>query len=311
MKKLLRLIIKFIITSAYFTRLQGYQLPDFGNLAICSSPEQFDELMKTLVLMDVLIIGIVSHKVAYDSYLTLYLGRFVNTALLLKSFSFFSTVNLGMILDLFDFPTLHSITIIYEKPPDRHINDIALHMLSKLPRRSIFVSYEHGKSGFPLRNLEIARKHTSMQTAIIYHLNHERPWMTVSKEVGTTNTLDHIYESVDELIESYKLHPLVLRNYYFGPLLKHSYYLPVGPTVFGHMIGNITSPIHKSKEKKSSKRAIFCKFKGRTRYDFMIFKEGSQIWNSADDNEVICRRNLKYNILMLRCYRIMCENEGS
>jgi len=254
-----------IFTSTYIALLQSYQLPEFGNVAICSSPVQFDDIMKTLVMVDnLLIIGIVSDNIAHDSYLTLYLG---------------------MILELFDFPELPSITVIYEKPANLHINDIALHMLSKLPRKSIFVSYEHGKSGFPLRNLEIARKYSRMETAVIYHLNHERPWMTISNEGETTNTLDHIYESVDQLIESYSLHPLVLRNYYFEPLLKYSFYLPVGPTLFGHMIGNSTSPIHKAKEKKASERTIYCKFKGRTRYDYMIFKEGKQFWNSADDNE--------------------------
>ena len=179
-----------------------------------------------------------------------------------------------MILDLFDFTELLSIVVVYQRPSDFNIVDTALHMLSKLPDKSVFVIFEHGKSRFSLDNLDAARKYSGFSPRAVYHLNHEKPWLSkVSEYAHENNFLDKAYENVERLIEFYSQYDLVLRNYYYKPLLNFSFYLPVGPTLFGYMVGNRSSPINQAAGQPSSRRSIFCKFKGRVKYEVLVHSD--------------------------------------
>ena len=179
-----------------------------------------------------------------------------------------------MILDLFDFTELLSIVVVYQRPSDFNIVDTALHMLSKLPDKSVFVIFEHGKSRFSLDNLDAARKYSGFSPRAVYHLNHEKPWLSkVSEYAHENNFLDTAYENVERLIEFYSQYDLVLRNYYYKPLLNFSFYLPVGPTLFGYMVGNRSSPINQAAGQPSSRRSIFCKFKGRVKYEVLVHSD--------------------------------------
>ena len=203
------------------------------------------------------------------------------------SLSFYS----GMLLDLFDFAELPSIVVVYQRPRSFDLVETILHMLNKLPQKSIFVTFEHGMNGFSLANLQTARKQIGYKTRVIFHLNNEQPWLSDAskRELSpskATNVLDHGYDSIDSLIGYYNEFDLVLRNYYYTPLLEHSFYLPVGPTLFGYAIGNTSSPVFTAGLRPSSQRGIFCKFRGRIKYEYVLFNKNNSNAQSygADDH---------------------------
>ena len=107
-----------------------------------------------------------------------------------------------MVVNLFDFTDLSSIVVVYQRPVNFNIVDTALHMLSKLPDKSVFVAFEHGKSRFSLDNLDAARKYAGISPRAIYHLNHEKPWLgKVSEYANENDFIDKAFENVDRLIK--------------------------------------------------------------------------------------------------------------
>lgn len=189
-----------------------------------------------------------------------------------------------MILKLFDFPELPTTVILYQCQENQPIFGAAVEMLSILPEKSVFVAYEHGKSSFSIRNIDVAQSQINLRTSVIYHLNHERPWHVLGH--GDDNSLDRPFASIDELIQSYARFPLVLRNYYYKPLLQHSTYLPVGPTLVGYVIGNSSSPLFQQSARAASQRGIFCQFRGRLKYQYLLYwKEGNKL-GYDQENEV-------------------------
>jgi hypothetical protein len=57
--------------------LHAYNIPDFGKMIICDSAQGFDSVMARLQELDIVVIGIVSDYIPHDSYLALYLGKYL------------------------------------------------------------------------------------------------------------------------------------------------------------------------------------------------------------------------------------------
>jgi hypothetical protein len=97
---------------------------------------------------------------------------------------------------------------------------------------------------------------------VVYHLNHEQPW-----DVKGHNYNDIIFPSVQDLSDFYSEFTLVLRNYYYEPLLRSSYYLPLSAPFEGYVVQNDSSPtFQQAVNTVASWRSIRCHFKGRTEY---------------------------------------------
>jgi hypothetical protein len=84
--------------------------------------------------------------------------------------------------------------------------------LDRMPWMSAYIAMEHGFSSFGVRNLAVASS-VGVGPTIVLHLNHEQPW-TVAETADVAKN-DFTFNTTAELIEAYRIHPLVLRNYYY------------------------------------------------------------------------------------------------
>ena len=100
-----------------------------------------------------------------------------------------------------------------------------------------------------------------------------------------TTVLDHV-EYIDNLIVYYNEFDLVLRNYYFTPLLEHSFYLPVGPTLFGYAIGNTSSPVFTAGLRPSESSGV------RIKYENLLHAENQTILGSYGAHHHVKDRKL-------------------
>ena len=88
------------------------------------------------------------------------------------------------------------------------------------------------------------------------------------------------------MIVYYNEFDLVLRNYYYTPLLEHSFYLPVGLTLFDYAIGNnIVASVYRWIEN-------FRKFKGRIKYENLLHAENLTILGSYGAHHHVKDRKL-------------------
>ncbi|KAJ1407982.1 hypothetical protein B484DRAFT_201488 [Ochromonadaceae sp. CCMP2298] len=174
-----------------------FPIPDQGALKVfCFDLKCVQESLDTLKthLGDPIVVGMLSFSLQEDSYLSVYLGR---------------------ILDLFHFPdTLDSpalpvAVLILQNPPQANLIETAFVYLQMLPRRSVFVSMQHGPSVGMVELANFAKYGVSPRTVL--HLNHEEPWET---DRGSPNFV----AEEGQLGELYRGFDLVLRNYYFAPL---------------------------------------------------------------------------------------------
>lgn len=234
----------FLFIGLLLAFLQAYPLPDKGKIVVCLDSTCLQTTIANILSVyqerDVLFVAFASQDFSKDSYLSLYIG---------------------WIVDQFDgMPGFKDVFfLLYQSK--KGIMDGAVSMISLLPSQSVFIAYEHGFSSFSIYNLEHLKRKTGKGPAVVFHLNHEQPW-----EFKNKNSLDFTFSTLDGLISSYALHPLVIRNYYYQPLLNYSHYYPVGPTLYGYMIANSSSVLQQSQFKLSSERKRFCYFIGRTNY---------------------------------------------
>lgn len=239
-------------------------VPSIGHIHICYDFACLEGLMNESMQSEVVIIGVLTHNLQKDTYCSLYLGG---------------------IQDLFDIPELSVHTVIFEAPEGTALEYAGARMIQLLPPRSIFISHEHGVSSFGILYLEQLKK-LGIGPRIVYHMNHERPW----------NTLDHrdmnyIYNSTQGLIHSYKMHPLVLRNYFYEPLLSSSEYVPLGAPYYSVLLGTPASEYFNARLKPASQRAVKCHFAGRLQY-FTTLLDKSIIEVSTDEPHIQQRRQL-------------------
>ncbi len=223
-----------------------------GDVRFCFDFECFSSFLELASSNNVVIAGIPTFDVKLDSYTSLYLGQ---------------------ILELFDMPALKILTVVLETPQHMKFHDATIKMIELMTNTSsILVTYEHGFSSFGLFNIE-KMKQAGYGPTVVYHMNHERPWkltpQTKEHSPITSDHLDDIYSSTEELVASYDLHPLVLRNYFYSPLENHSHYLPVGLPQYSYLLGKGKEYDH-AHIKLASQRSTYCHFKGRFDYSFVF-----------------------------------------
>jgi hypothetical protein len=188
----------------------------------------------------------------------------------------------GRLVDIFDKVPNKVHYLLLQIPIERYYTDIRI-IMKHIPIRSIVVSLEHGY-GLGIRILDQIKKLDNTGPSVVIHMNHEQPWQFFDQ-----SSLDYLYDDIESLVDTYSLHPLVLRNYYYEPLQKSSHFFPVGTSTYGFIIGNASSILYKSPSSlsnfsninnnneiekintpliylKSSLRSNFCFFTGRVEY---------------------------------------------
>ena len=214
--------------------------PTKGITYYCYTMQCVSDSTAALKPYDAVVIGLLSYDFSRDSYLALYLGA---------------------LLELFDMPEYFFVAIVLQTPAELEPTDAAYQFVQYLPEKSIFVSIEHGRSGTGIQTLQHLQQH-GVAPRVIFHMNHEQPW-----EVSQGDFLNHIFDSVEELSAFYSKFDLVLRNYYYTPLLSNSYYVPVSPPFEGSVVSNASSAVFTSAQQRlASQRSLRCHFKGRVDY---------------------------------------------
>lgn len=246
MRLLVSTTILLTLTRWLCLTVSPFPVPEVGNIIACFDIECLQKTVADILSIfkeeEVLFVGIPSTDFGTDSYLSLYLGQMV---------------------DLFDKMPIFKDVFFILVQLEAGIVAASAGLISILPMQSVFVCYEHGASAFSISNVGLLKNLTGIGPTVIFHLNHEKPW-----DFKDTNSMDYTFESLDALISSYTMHPFVIRNYFYKPLVKSSFYLPVGPTYYGYVIANRSSALYNSHLKPSSQRGIYCYFKGRTNYSF-------------------------------------------
>mmetsp|Transcript_1432 Transcript_1432/g.2339 ORF Transcript_1432/g.2339 Transcript_1432/m.2339 type:complete len:590 (+) Transcript_1432:21-1790(+) len=235
-------LVVFIVAGIPQIVKAPFPTPTHGTKAFCFDLDCVKDTVEAVeeVYKDPVIIGMLSHSFVEDSYLAVYMGS---------------------ILELFDMPDMTFVVLVLQNPPQASLLDTAYVYIQILPERSIFVSIEHGASSIGMRSLKTLRSF-GVAPRVVLHLNHEQPW-----ETNDPASLNYIFESSNRLSKLYADFDLVMRNYYYTPLLGTSYYLPVGAPNRGFVIRNDTSEIYtRSKQRTASQRASFCHFRGRVDY---------------------------------------------
>ena len=210
------------------------------------------------------IVAIPTVSFQYDPYLSLYLGNIID------SLSYYSLSDRQLHYLLFEWT-------------ESNITEATLMLMSLLPEKSIFVSYEDGFSAFGIYNMAYTRMKMGLGTAVVFHLNHEQPWVTreflTQKPTGPVVGLSAesvslpVMESVFALSYYYKTQQTVLRNYYYSPIANDATYFPTGVPFYGYMFGNLSSTINEEIKKPASLRTHFCQFSGRVSYPLGIRHE--------------------------------------
>jgi len=236
----------------------GYYVPrpPKGAVVVCFDLVCFKEAIELSISNDMMLLGMVVRKVADEPYIPLFVGWIMDL---------FSHSKREPLLALFD-------AKIWE---DANAQYGSVRLLATIPPNSVFISMEHGLSSFGIRNLDYVHSIDALEVAaldpehvlvktvpdVILHLNHEQPWIT-----SDPSHIDFTFDSTEELAEAYSRYPLVLRNYYYSPLEETTHYFPIGPSYYGHVIGNDSSSTYAQRKRWSSQREYFCFFSGRFAY---------------------------------------------
>lgn len=189
----------------------------------------------------------VSVNLQIDSYLTLYIGylQYLFESLFPSQVTF----------------------IIYE--PSQRLDRIqaTIFYLSLLPKKTIFVSMEHGPSSFGINSFDMLRDY-DIGPVILYHANHEQPWITNLHD----NQLDYTYSTIHDLQTAYSKLLVVIRNYYYAPLTPFSQYLPINAPYYSFLLNNQSSPLRPYLRIPASQRRFKCVFRGRTNYSSRYYE---------------------------------------
>jgi hypothetical protein len=223
------------------------------------------------------IVATVSKNVDADLYLALHFGRIMN---------------------LFEDTLYNSSFIVFQKPLQLTWVETILLMLSHMPPKSIFLSYQHGPSGVGMPPVIDAKRIFGYSPAVVFHMNHERPWVTAEDLQGDPQKfrIDFTYNITQELADAYEEFPVVFRHYYYAPLLSSAQYIPIQAPFYGHLIDNPENPYYALFESLRttpvSQRAVLCLFRGRLTYannylkkEYM--KEGSASFQIDDRARLI------------------------
>ena len=259
----MNVISRILFLSPLLVWIYSYPVPDISAVSFCFDHNCLKKSIQHANLQGSLIAGIVSFNFDEDGYLSTYLGWLMHI--------------LGDVKGSVHFVALQAVqpssSEVAEFRSDDAVVYSSLFMLSILPPCSIFIAMEHGFSSFGMRNLNSAALQFGLQSVIIFHINHEQPWIVDAhtREKETNGIMyDFIFDKVEKLAASYSRFKLVFRNYYFDPLVASSIYVPVGVPMYSYIIGNRTEP---AAIKLASQRRHFCLFTGRVLYSSTITHE--------------------------------------
>ena len=265
-----------------------FPVPRVGNLKFCMDYICVSETVAQYQHTGAAFIGFLTYSFAEDSYLSLYLGSVQHL--------FYEDVPVDFVC----------VTIVLQCPERSSCFESGLVMMKIFPPKSILVANQHGVSRFGTGELVQLKLFGVNNPAVVLHLNHEQPW-SVADELGG-NSLSLAPESVGTLYTQFLL---VLRNYYFKPLVKSwrdsdgenkqielrgvdvqlkridntggaggpaggmgsAHYLPLSVPFEGYLIGSaaIASPLGNLSSVPASRRPLRCHFRGRLDYSYRSY----------------------------------------
>eukprot|EP01040_Poterioochromonas_malhamensis_P005359 gene5359-5746_t len=126
---------------------------------------------------------------------------------------------------------------------------------------------EHGPSSFGINSFDMLRDY-DIGPVILYHANHEQPWITNLHD----NQLDYTYSTIHDLQTAYSKLLVVIRNYYYAPLTPFSQYLPINAPYYSFLLNNQSSPLRPYLRIPASQRRFKCVFRGRTNYSSRYYE---------------------------------------
>ena len=232
----------------------GYPLPDTGKFSICYDLPCMISTIQMISEGNEVIVAVISNDFSTDPYLPLYLGQIVDSFSLSKS------------------PLHYLLT----QCAGQTILELAIMVLTLLPSKSVFVSFEDGPSSFGIYNLAFTRVKLGISYApsVVLHLNHEQPWITQANvEETAIDRPNSLVWSQDDFKYLYTVAPVIIRNYYYEPYTTLSSYVPLGAPMYGYLINNPSSHIASIIDKPASLRSTYCHFTGRTNYPYKIQHE--------------------------------------
>lgn len=266
---LFRLLLLLLLLAP--TSGKVFSLASKGEKVVCTSRECISNMVDYVQANHGIVAATVSLDLENDPYLLLYLGWMIEVL---------QKVDRQVYWVIFSFG-------------DSNVNDERFHselnyFLSALPPTSIFLANQHGPSYISVKHLGLLREKYSIGSSIVLHMNHEQPW-----KVGRRD-YDYTFDSVSQLVDCYKQFDLVLRNYYYEPLLATSIYFPTGPSRY-HVVLGLNNSIA---DAIASTRSRFCYFSGRRFYEEQMNHEQAnereslfQLHESSLEFRALCEMN--------------------
>lgn len=154
----------------------------------------------------------------------------------------------------------NTVHVILEATP--RDTEFLPNVLKHIPPKSLFVMIHDSDYRIDLCLLSVAKKYLGQDRAVIFHLNHERPWMS-KEQIGMKPNLGQCL--TEDLLNVYPTYAHVFRNYYFEDFLNSTEYVP--------LLSLQPRMLKKYREsqglKPSSQRSHWCRFAGRVKYDNM------------------------------------------
>lgn len=220
-----------------------FDLPNNARIILLLTTEDMIDFMSQPFIADSTLVAMISNDFSKDSYFSLYLGH---------------------IIDLFQDLSKGTVFVMYQWNDLATIEAGLVKFMDSMPVKSVLISIEHGMALAGMYNIYYSCMHTKKGPSVVYHMNHEKPWLFHNNSYH----LNLVFSTLDELQQSYDRFPLVLRNYYYEPLTGHSMYVPVGSPFASYSFYNSSSPWQTAKySKPASQRSKFCHFKGRAFYN--------------------------------------------
>lgn len=206
---------------------------------ILANDESMEEFFIAFNVSTYFVVGIIVPDLNSEAYIPLHFGGIVDSLLSIPN----------------------PLFILYQPDPGNYLGTTLSNFVSKLPDATVVIAMQHGFHRLEIPFLEYMVNANEVKPMIIYHLNHEKPW-------EDKMSLDYTYSTVEELQRGYATQRLVVRHYYYKPLLSHSLYLPVGAPFSSRTVRNETSPLYLARHKfPLHDRDILCFFKGRLWYN--------------------------------------------
>lgn len=214
-------------------------IPDNASFAFLLDDNHMELFFSSYNFSDMWVIAMVSGSLNEEAYLPIHMGTLYDATKLLPNPCF----------------------IFYQFSPTNNVAYSIANFVFRLPEKSIIVSMQHGFNRVQIPLLEYLVQSKIIRPQIVLHLNHEKPW-------DSNYSLDYIYPSIEELQAAYSIQKLVIRHYYFEPLLSTSLYLPIGASFRTKTFMNETSPWYNARKQfPLESRKIYCFFKGRLSYN--------------------------------------------